>query len=223
MGYKAHNRIDISGKRFGRLTAIRCLYTDSHRKSIWECICLCGNRANVAYGNLVSFTSKSCGCYRNQVRSAVHRKHGMYGTSIYGVWQRMKQRCLNKKTKDYGIYGGRGISIYRPWLNFKNFLMDVGQKPNSKYTLDRINTNGNYEPGNVRWATRKEQCCNRRPFKSRKYKGVYANNKGHWTASIRNNRKSIYLGYFKNQEAAALAYNEKAKELFGAFSHLNKI
>lgn len=85
-------------------------------------------------------------------------------SSTYICWAAMIRRCFNKNTKDYPGYGGRGITVTERWLNFENFLADMGEKPKG-LSIDRINNDGNYEPGNCRWATPKEQAQNRRKTK----------------------------------------------------------
>lgn len=102
-------------------------------------------------------------------------KHGHVGTGdkspTYNTWLTMKQRCLNSKDPRYSDYGGRGIIICAAWLDFSNFLRDMGVRP-AKTSIDRINTNGNYEPGNCRWATRKEQQRNMRSSRMIEFRGV---------------------------------------------------
>lgn len=95
------------------------------------------------------------------------KKHGYYGTTIYRVWLRMKQRCQNPNDKMYGYYGGRGIKVCKRWQAFENWLEDMGERPTPKHTLERIDVNGDYEPSNCKWATMKEQGNNRR--NNRKY------------------------------------------------------
>lgn len=97
-----------------------------------------------------------------QIRSK-RSHHGMRGTKEYRAWNCMKHRCYNKNDESYKHYGGRGIIVCDRWMeSFQNFFDDVGLAPSFEYTIDRINSNGNYEPGNVRWATKKEQGANTR-------------------------------------------------------------
>ena len=100
---------------------------------------------------------------------AVNKTHGESKTRSveYGTWSRVKTRCYNQKSKDYKDYGGRGIKMCDSWLNsYESFLRDMGRRPKGRYSLDRINVNGNYEPSNCRWATDKEQANNKRKYKS---------------------------------------------------------
>ena len=90
------------------------------------------------------------------------KTHGMWRSPEYNSWAAMKQRCTNPKHIAFNHYGGRGITICERWVKFENFLADMGKRPSSAYSLDRIDTNGNYEPGNCRWATHSQQICNRR-------------------------------------------------------------
>lgn len=91
-------------------------------------------------------------------------KHGLYDSSEYRAWSDLKRRCLNRKNKAWHLYGARGISVCERWLSsFDNFLADMGRKPVGRYSIDRIDNDGNYEPGNCRWATQKQQLENRRP------------------------------------------------------------
>ncbi len=148
---------------FGELTAR--LKMIEPRRQLWLCECSCGKTATVQAQLLKSGRTKSCGHLRKTV-SAAKIKHGASRssgrTSEYSTWKAMKARCYNVKNKRYANYGGRGITVCDKWLNsFTDFLRDVGYRPGKEYTLDRINNNGHYEPGNVRWATQTQQQRNR--------------------------------------------------------------
>lgn len=134
--------------------------TPGHPRYFWRCRCSCGTVKDVDHGALVSGGTKSCGCLRKERAT----KHGGYKTPEYGIWACMVNRCRNPNYGQYKDYGGRGISVHQEWVtSFSAFLADVGPRPSPLHTLDRFpNKNGNYEPGNVRWATRKEQQRNTR-------------------------------------------------------------
>jgi len=151
--------IDLQGHVFDRLTVKR-FAGKKNGKTLWECLCLCGETTTVMTGNLRSRRTKSCGCLQASNRT----KHGMAGTKIYHVWRHMLDRC-NKETHDcYHNYGGRGISVCERWKSFINFYSDVGDVSKG-LSIDRINNNGNYEPNNIRWATAQEQIQNSRTAK----------------------------------------------------------
>lgn len=127
-----------------------------------KCRCECGIEKEVNIKNLKSGISTSCGCRRSKQLSERNYKHGLRFSKEWRSWQAMKNRCYNTNFVGYDNYGGRGITVCNQWLHdFQTFLNDVGQaQPNE--TLDRVDVNGNYEPSNVRWATRKQQAQNKR-------------------------------------------------------------
>lgn len=131
----------------------------------------------------------------------------------YGSWKEMKARCYRPSNKSYADYAGKGITVCDRWKgphSFVNFLEDMGERPEGT-TLDRIDNKGNYEPSNCRWASYKTQSRNKSGNRnsSSKYKGVSWNKSSNkWRASYARNGKSIYIGDFKSEEAAAKAYNE---------------
>jgi hypothetical protein len=154
-------KIDITGQRFGRLVAVR-YETTTNRVRLWLCKCDCGKEVTVRVAALKNGNTRSCGCLKNEATSQLLTKHKDKGTKEYTAWMHMRRRCNNHASKYYYNYGGRGIRVCEEWDNYLIFLRDVGRAPSKDYSLDRIDVNGNYEPGNVRWATRKEQNNNKR-------------------------------------------------------------
>lgn len=162
---------NITGLKFGRLTVIRRAPNNKHGGSQWLCVCECGQQKIITGGALNNGRTRSCGClHKEQNATGIYRgTHFMTNTKDFRRWIGMRERCYNQKNKAYKNYGGRGISVHSEWENnFKAFYDHIIQLENygkEGYTLDRINNDGNYEPGNVRWATRSEQSLNTRRAK----------------------------------------------------------
>lgn len=156
---------NVSGKRFGKLVAGEAV----RKGSKWRinCRCDCGKEKSVQYDNLKCGNTISCGCHRRNKTIMRSTKHGdcRRGKRAceFTTWVTMIDRCTNPKTKHFNRYGGRGITVCQKWMDsYEAFLNDVGRRPSQKHSIDRINNDGNYEPGNVRWATSLEQNNNRR-------------------------------------------------------------
>lgn len=144
--------IDLNGQRFGRLVVIGGPDRGVADVVRWHCRCDCGNERLVRALHLRSGHTVSCGCFHRQRRVT----HGASDTKTYRAWWDMLQRCRNPKLSNFRAYGGRGIRVCDRWQTFENFLADMGECPAGR-SLDRIDNDGNYEPGNCRWATREQQ------------------------------------------------------------------
>lgn len=164
--------IDIIGKRFGCWTAAALRPERSRSgEAVWICYCDCGTKREVTGSSLRRGNSTNCGCLQREDLRRRNTKHGHAArgreTSAHRRWAAMLRRCLNPNTKDYCNYGARGIAPCEAWLEFKSYYADTGDPPPGKW-LDRIDNDGNYEPGNWQWATPTEQARNRRPPKRKR-------------------------------------------------------
>ena len=167
----ARKRIEIvAGMRFGRLEIVRAaephLVQEGRRtRRYWTCRCECGRETTVEQSNLPR--TKSCGCHASVMASARMKarnwRHGLRYTPEYKVWVGAKIRCFDPHSENYKYYGGRGITMDPLFANsFEAFLADIGHRPSPSHSIDRIDVNGHYAPGNLRWATAREQRANQR-------------------------------------------------------------
>ena len=150
---------DITGQRFGRVIAIERVGMTPTHQCLWKCVCDCGKQFETIVGQLCSGKTQSCGCARVEVLKALLTKGGRE-TPEYRAYADAKSRCTNTEHEYYPNYGGRGILFL--FDSFEQFYQHLGAKPSPELSLDRINNDGHYEIGNVRWATAEQQANNRR-------------------------------------------------------------
>ena len=150
---------EMVGCSFGRWTVLRESRKRGPGLRVWECRCSCGTVSEVSQSTLRSGGSKSCGCLKSIHGEARNRHNSL----TYCCWRGMKERCRSPKCPGYKDYGGRGIQVCQRWQeSYPAFLSDMGPIPDQGYSIERVNNNGHYEPGNCRWATMKEQGRNKR-------------------------------------------------------------
>ncbi len=222
--------IDLTGQRFERLVVIGRApnyerYSKTHNRilkyAMWNCVCDCGTPCTVLATDLKSRSQVSCGCFNQEIRKVRPVTHGMSDSKEYQAWLSMKDRCLNSSGKHFDSYGGRGISINSGWVeSFDNFFAYVGECPTPKHSLDRIDTNGNYDIGNVRWADIYQQMQNQRKPKSgsNRFKLVhYHNSIGKFRAIFTYNKVTYSLGYFEDENTAAREIYKLYKTVTGHY------
>jgi hypothetical protein len=155
------HKLDLLGNKYGRLTLVQEA-AKRGKNRYWMCQCDCGTIKEVSQVHLVHGKTVSCGCKKIENIKSIATSHGMSKTTIYRKWQDMVRRCTDPSRPKYKYYGGRGISVCERWMSFENFFSDMGMPPEELPSIDRINKDGNYCPGNCRWANYITQQNNKR-------------------------------------------------------------
>lgn len=207
-------KVDLTGQKINRFLF---LSQAEHHKApdgrlyvMWNCLCDCGKPSRVRSSALTSKKkSISCGCFSAESTAERVSTHRQSQSRIYTSYMAMKKRCTNPNDPHFHNYGGRGITVCGRWLeSFENFYADMGERPEGK-TLDRIKNDLGYSPENCKWSTRKEQQLNRRHTgKTSVFRGVsWSTLYNCFKAQVRFNGKNKFIGNFKSEEEAALAFN----------------
>lgn len=185
MGFK-----NIKGQRFGRLLVIERAENITHTAA-WVCRCDCGKEKTIRSWSIINKT-RSCGCIAEEKRPLNSRTHGMRHSTEYKSWTKMRERCNKPKDISYKNYGGKGIKVCDRWQNsFENFFADMGNKPTSIHSIDRIDNTKDYSPENCRWSSRIEQNNNKSDIRIITLDGITLNLKD-WCKRIRIYQSSVY-------------------------------
>lgn len=148
------------GDLYGRLTVLSFHGRDGRSSALWNCRCSCGSEVVVVQKSLGSGKTNSCGCYQRDRAKEYNTTHGMEGSRLYSIYWNMRNRCDSPKNKKYHRYGGRGISYHSSFSTFEGFLEGIPEGYAVNLELDRIDNDGDYEPGNLRWVTHRDQLNN---------------------------------------------------------------
>jgi hypothetical protein len=209
-------RVEMAGRRFGTVTALRVAPEARTRtKFKWVCLCDCGQEFTTCGGKLRCGDVVSCpDCSRERVRLS-RVVHGMRRTAEYRIWTHIKSRCFNTRVPEFKHYGGRGITMCERWReSFADFLADMGPRPSALHSVDRHpNNDGNYEPGNCRWATPKAQANNTRSNRKVTVAGE-TRNMTQWAESIGVRREVIHKRLKRGIEGDRLLAEPVKTEIF---------
>jgi hypothetical protein len=222
--------LDITGRRFNRLTALRRVGTAKTGGALWLFACSCGQKKELPLNCVTSGNTQSCGCLAREHSAAQGRRNVTHGQGAQGrvspeyrAYTSAKSRCENPDNADFYKYGGQGVEFR--FSSFEEWYSELGPRPTPKHSVDRKDSGGHYEPGMIRWADLCQQAWNRRKAKmpsSSRFKGPsWHAPSNRWRVYITCRGKKIYVGSFRNEEDAAVAYDEAARKYFQQFAHCN--
>lgn len=225
---KPHDLSQHIGVKYNRITVTgEAPRTKKDRE--WSYVCECGNTGVTRPGHIINGNVKSCGCLHAEtsrengkkstslVGNTYSKTHGMYGTRPYRIWSGMKTRCNNSDVKEYPDYGGRGITYDPKWETFEGFWEDMQEGYSDDLTIDRNDTNGNYEKSNCSWECMSVQGHHRRKRKNSKssFVGVSISSEGEITSSFCKDGVVQYFGPFSSEYEAAQAYDDAYESVYG--------
>lgn len=153
---------DLRGQKFGRLEVLKFSHLDRKPYAHWLCRCECGTEKVIAGYLIKCGNTQSCGCLHREILATSNKSHGSSRDPEFKVWCSMRDRCRNPRNRYFKHYGGRGIAVCDEWNSYERFIADMGRRPSSKHSIDRINNDGGYNKANCRWATQREQSLNTR-------------------------------------------------------------
>lgn len=212
--------LDLTGRRFGRLLVLmRAPNKSGVKNAMWLCRCDCGITKAMRGDTLKNRDARSCGCHAREVASHLLTTHGMSKTSEYHIWHSMKKRCQDSSHPTFKNYGAKGIKVCDRWRDsFEAFYEDVGPRPSRKHSLDRKNTKGNYEPGNVRWATASAQGRNMSSNRMVEIDGV-SFCVADWCDLMEIDRHKPYSMVYWNKRSGIASVDEAIKQLYAEWKH----
>jgi hypothetical protein len=155
----------LPSEEYSRLTVIGEAFRQyaSGRRRMWVVQCVCGTKKTVFATDVKRGLTRSCGCLHREMLQKEKTTHGRTGTPEYVAWAHIIQRCENPNNKSYGTYGGNGVRVCKDWReSFDQFFADMGERPSTEHSIDRIDPTGDYEPVNCRWLLNSKQSANRR-------------------------------------------------------------
>lgn len=209
---------DITGQRFHYLVALKPVGVKI-KMTYWLCQCDCGNQKIIGLSHLLKNTTKSCGCYRKKWKVTHGLTKGYKQHDLYQIWSGILKRCNSEKDHAYKWYGKRGIKVCNRWQHgeagltgLECFIKDMGNRPSKKHSIDRIDTNGDYEPSNCRWATPLEQGQNTRVcikiiYKGKEYPSMSAFQEAFNISKSRVEKLQSRHGFTRKQAFKKLGFN----------------